>query len=135
MRLAEFLVENGISGAPVITDEGTLIGVVSLTDIVRHDSMPQRDPQPHAVAEYYVMGLEGQFSEEEFASFRFDGTSDVTVRDIMTPTLFNVREDTSLAEVANLMIKGRIHRVFVTRGSVVVGLITALDMLKVIRDC
>jgi signal-transduction protein with cAMP-binding, CBS, and nucleotidyltransferase domain len=32
------------------------------------------------------------------------------------------------------MIKGHIHRIFVTRDKQVVGVLTAFDMLKVIRD-
>ena len=36
--------------------------------------------------------------------------------------------------VADTMLKGRIHRVFVTRDRKLVGIVTALDMLQVIRD-
>jgi len=32
------------------------------------------------------------------------------------------------------MLKGNIHRVFVTRDSKLIGVVTTLDMLKVIRD-
>jgi CBS domain-containing protein len=32
------------------------------------------------------------------------------------------------------MLKGGIHRVFVTRGNKLVGIVTTLDMLKIIRD-
>ncbi len=39
-RLVEFLAENLISGAPVISEDGRLIGVVSLTDILGHDTLP-----------------------------------------------------------------------------------------------
>jgi CBS domain-containing protein len=55
------------------------------------------------------------------------------VRDIMTPMIFSVSEDTSVQEVAETMLKGRIHRVFVTRDNKLAGIVTALDMLKVIR--
>jgi len=37
--LADFLVDNNISGAPVTTQDDELVGVVSLTDIVRQSSM------------------------------------------------------------------------------------------------
>jgi CBS domain-containing protein len=48
--------------------------------------------------------------------------------------IFSVSEDTSVQEVAETMLKGRIHRVFVTRENKLTGIVTALDMLKVIRD-
>lgn len=133
-RLAEYLIEQGISGAPVTNEDAALVGVVSLTDIVRHDSMPQREPHLHGTHEYYRFSLEDRYAEEEVSAFRIDSNTQTTVRDIMTPTIFRVRESTPIAEVANLMIKGRIHRVFVTREKSIVGIITALDLLKVIRD-
>jgi len=58
----------------------------------------------------------------------------VQVRDIMTPMIFSVSENTSVQEVADVMLKRRIHRVFVTRDGKLAGIVTALDMLKVIRD-
>jgi len=56
------------------------------------------------------------------------------VLDIMTPIVFSVTENTSVQDVAETMLKGGIHRVFVTRDSKLVGIVTALDMLQVIRD-
>lgn len=137
-RLAEFLIGHGISGAPVTDDEDILIGVVSLTDIVRHDGMPHKRI-PHTDShEFYLSSddsaLKDRYSEQDLATFRIDTPADVSARDIMTPTIFNVLEDTSIQDVADHMIRGRIHRQFVTRGDRVVGIITALDLLKVIRS-
>ena len=42
-QLANYLIENGISGAPVTSEDGKLLGVVSMTDIVRYRSMPITD--------------------------------------------------------------------------------------------
>ncbi len=133
-HLAEFLIEQGISGAPVTSEEGALIGVVSLTDIVRYESLPQKEAHPHGAHDFYVLSLEGRFAEEEWSAFRVGDASEATVRDIMTPTLFRVHEHAPVQEVADTMITGRIHRVFVTRGETVVGIVTALDLLRVIRD-
>ena len=131
-RLAEFLIEHDISGAPVTSEDGTLIGVVSLTDIVRHDSLPQKEPHPHRTHDFYLPVLEDQFAQEEVATFRIDGATEVAVRDIMTPMIFQVEEDTPVQQVAEKMIRGRIHRVFVTNDATVVGIITALGLLDVI---
>ncbi len=133
-RLAEFLIENGISGAPVTDEERTLFGVVSLTDLVRHDSLPVREPTSHALHDYYRYTLAQQYAQEELASFRVEGDATVTVQDIMTPTIYNVDEGTSVQRVAEIMTQGQIHRLFVTRDGKVEGIITTLDMLKVIRD-
>ena len=131
-RLSEFLIMNSISGSPVQSKEGNLIGVVSLTDIVHHETQYEKDPQwPH---DYYLHALERQCAREEAASFRIEAEPLKTVRAIMTPMIFQVSEDTPVQKVADMMIKNRIHRVFVTRDEKVVGIISTPDMLKVIRD-
>ncbi len=131
-RLCEFLIVKSISGAPVQSREGNLIGVVSLTDIVQYDTQPEKDPQwPH---DYYLHALERQCAREEAASFRIEAEPLRTVRAIMTSKIFQVTEDTPVQQVADMMIKNRIHRIFVTRDEKVVGIISTPDMLKVIRD-
>jgi CBS domain-containing protein len=54
---------------------------------------------------------------------------ELLVRDIMTPAVFAVSEDTPLREVAQTMIAGRIHRLLVKRGHGIVGIVTNLDLL------
>jgi predicted transcriptional regulator len=133
-RLTEFLVENSISGAPVVSDQGKPVGVVSLTDIALQETSPMRDLQSQIPHDYYLHGLECQYSREEISSFSIRGEPVVTVSNIMTPTVYKVSEDATVQEVADTMIKNRIHRIFVTRRGELVGVIAALDMLKVIRD-
>lgn len=137
--LAGFLISNGISGAPVTNDEDELVGVVSLTDIARFGGLParQRGKKGDAHHDVYLRigldELEKDFDVEELGGFQIEGGSDVTVRDIMTPTVYGVVEKMPIQDVADFMIRGRIHRQFVTRGHRVVGVITAMDLLKVIR--
>jgi len=133
-QLADYLIENSISGAPVTSEDGKLMGVVSMTDIVRYKSMPLTDLQSDDTHEYYIHSSERMYSPTEIESFRIDAESLVTVRDIMTFMTFNVNEDTTLQQVADAMLRGRIHRVFVTRDNILVGIITTMDMLSAIRD-
>ena len=132
--LTDFLVENGISGAPVTSEDGNLVGVVSLTDIARHSSMPGKDSLSNSPHDYYCQELEHQYAKEDIRSFRIGTEQLVTVSDIMTPMIFDVHEDTRAKQVADTMIRGHIHRVFVTRAKKLVGVITTVDMLKVIRN-
>jgi CBS domain-containing protein len=132
--LTDFLVENGISGAPVTSEDGKLVGVVSLTDIVRHNSLPGKDSRLNSPYDYYRHGLEHQYAKEDIRSLSIDTEQLETVRDIMTPMIFDVNEDTKVKQVADTMIRGRIHRVFVTHEEKLTGVITTVDMLKVIRN-
>jgi len=132
--LADFLVDNSISGAPVTTQDDELVGVVSLTDIVRQSSMSNSHAGAGSTHDVYLYELESQMSREELRIFHTQDESSVRVSDIMTPMIFRVDRDTSLQEVAETMLKGRIHRVFVTEDDKLTGIVTALDMLQVIRD-
>lgn len=129
--LANFLTDNHISGAPVTGTGGELIGVVSLTDVVRHGSMPENGAtgETHDV---YLYALERHMGQEEMRLFHTGAESPAKVRDIMTPMIFRIDEDTGVQEIADMMIRGGIHRVFVTEGSKLTGIVTALDLLKVV---
>lgn len=133
-RLAEFLFENSISGAPVISEHGELTGVVSSTDIINNGTMPEKDPKAYGPHDYYLHNLERQYAQVEISSFTIKEEPLTTVGDIMTPAVFKVSESTTVQEVADTMIRNRIHRIFVTREEKVVGVISAADMLAVIRD-
>ena len=135
-QLAEFFIDNYISGAPVLSQDGELIGVVSLTDIVRYASFHSQETQQEDIHEYYLRGLESRYAQEEITMLGLSLKPEPmgTVRDIMTPLIFDVPEDAPLKTIADTMVRGHIHRLFVTRDKQVVGIITALDMLRTIRD-
>jgi len=138
-RLTEALLSRSVSGAPVVTDRGKLLGVVSLTDVTRSGSLAQgaidtdRGNSEH-VHDYYQQALERRFGKEEAAGMSVAGEPEVTVGDIMTPMVFEVSEDALVREIAEVMTNGRIHRVFVTKGGELVGVISALDMVKLLRE-
>ncbi|MFQ5643548.1 MAG: CBS domain-containing protein [Thiogranum sp.] len=132
-ELARFLTDHQISGAPVVAENGNLLGVVSLTDIVRHKGTPESHVMEHSTHEYYLHGLEQQVGENMSRAFHIEEESSVTVEDIMTPMIFEISEDASLQEAADTMVKGHIHRLFVTRQGRIAGIVTALDMLASMR--
>jgi len=133
-KLAGFLVDNSISGAPVTDEQDELVGVVSLTDLVRQSSLTEKDTESSHTHDVYLYELERHLSQEELRVFHTQYESPVQVREIMTPMIFKVSEEDSVQEVADTMLKGRIHRVFVTKGTKLTGIVTALDMLQVIRS-
>src|SRR5450755_3908940 len=108
-RLVEFLSNHSIWGAPVVSEEGAPIGVVSLTDVARSGALAER--RLSEVPTYYRQGLEKIVGREELAAFRVDVESQTIVREIMTPVVFSVDEEATVQEVAEAMITGRIHRV------------------------
>lgn len=136
--LSELLTEKMISGAPVMNAEGKLVGVVSHTDIIRQNERRDRFAKDRKVPEYYeapnyyLHGWEGRINPEDFNALHVEEDDGYLVRDIMTPMVFEVDQDTPIGEVADRMLRGRIHRLLVTRRGQAVGIITTMDMLKAI---
>jgi CBS domain-containing protein len=132
-RVIELLVNHSISGAPVVSVEGKPVGVVSLSDLAKSGAIVETY-RGTGVSAYFRHGLQDSVAREDIDSFRFAAESHATAADIMTPVVFSVEDQASVQEVANAMIRGRIHRVLVTRGGRIVGIISSMDLLPIVRD-
>ena len=130
-ELARTLVENRISGAPVLNRKQRLVGVVSATDIVANELKVG-----HKVVselDFYARPDIGTRAEQAALGMNQEDYSDSLVRDIMTPVVIAVPPDATVAEVADIMGVNRIHRVLVTSGDEPVGIVSALDLIALIR--
>lgn len=152
-QLSRILADEEISGAPVVGAEGQLLGVVSATDVVRlaaddaevhvasaaslddpalirdPDGPEDVEPDPYGffLPEDSPLTREGFF--EQFAETELDA---VVVRDIMTPVTFSVRADATLRELAEFLVRGRIHRAVVVEGDRLEGIVTSGDVLRAV---
>jgi CBS domain-containing protein len=124
-ELAAFLIEHDISGAPVVDAAGRLVGVVT-----EHDLTEQRSESGESGP---LEGWRGRMNREDLAHLHGEGEG-LLVRDVMTPTVYTVPEDLTVAEIARTMVAGRVHRLFVTRAGRLVGMISALDLLKLLCE-
>jgi len=131
-ELADFLAEKEITGAPVVDSQGHFVGVVSVTDVAEsHETASVVSGRRDADGD--VRGWENRMNADEIRRLQVrDGS--LTVGDIMTPTVYTVPEDTPVAGVATTMVAGRIHRLFVTRQPKIVGIVTSLDLLKLLAE-
>ena len=132
-ELAEFLVENEISGAPVENADGRLVGVVSLSDLARSLTGHGQAFMTHSGSAYYLRSWEDRFNPEDLAGLRVS-ESEETVGQIMTPSILAVDEEMPIGRVAEKMIDSRIHRLLVTRRKKVVGILTTTDLLGLLVD-
>ena len=128
-ELARYLIEREISGAPVVDSQGHLIGVVSMTDIGRNMAEPPDD----------ISSQDSNFSRDDAVDVTLEDLGQryveqraVTVRDVMTPAIHQVPVTASLAEAARIMVEQHIHRLVVTQGKEPVGIITSMDLLKML---
>jgi predicted transcriptional regulator len=130
-ELARYLIEREISGAPVVDSQGHLIGVVSITDIARNMAEPS-DGESSRHSGFYrdtVADVSLEDLEQDYAEDRA-----ITVRDVMTPVIHQLPVTASVAEAARMMVDQHIHRLVVTQGKEPVGIITSLDVLKMVAE-
>jgi predicted transcriptional regulator len=130
-ELARYLTEREISGAPVVDSQGHLIGVVSMTDIGRHLAEPSELESSGGSAFYRDSAVDETL--EDFGQ-RYVEQSTTTVRDVMTPVIHHVPATATVADAARLMIREHIHRLVVTQGKEPVGIITSMDLLRVVAE-
>lgn len=132
-EVADFFTENMISGAPVVDRNNNLIGVVSLTDIVQCSHRKASITLEERETTFY-RGWEQELSGLEVENFHVEECEWATVHEIMTPLTYKVSEDTDVGEMAEIMVNARIHRLLVTRDDRLRGIVTTMDMLKVLKD-
>ena len=124
--VAQLLVERRVGGAPVVSDDGRVLGIVSLNDLVRHSS------QRITVSEA------GHFHTDEddyrdLAEIETD-LSDTPVEKVMKTRIYTVPRDASAAVAAHVMRERGIHRLLVTERGRLVGIVTALDLMRVVEE-
>lgn len=125
-------VEEGIHGAPVVDDEGAVIGVVTSTDLLRavseeHESVGFASNESlRGVLEF---GPPAWTGPEDFQ----DRLARRTVGEVMTEGALTVEEDTPVREVAERMQRQRVHRVWVVKGRQPTGVVSTFDLLPLVR--
>lgn len=119
-----WLIDRGISGAPVIDDAGRPIGVLSRTDVVLHDREEPRHLEPE-------VDSGSPLPPRWWRGFQLEKVDTTRVRDLMTPAVFSVREDESAWSAIEQLRELNVHRLFVVDDNgVLVGVITSLDVVR-----
>ena len=137
--LAAFLIDNEISGAPVVSKKGKLVGVVSMVDIAEVASEGADEPAGEGRGESPAFFQRtwkpsaGADAAAELEELDLDG-EELLVADIMTPNVYSVAEDATVSEIAKLMLKHHLHRVLVTDGDQAQGIISSSDLLGLLVD-
>lgn len=120
------LVENGISGAPVVDDGGKVVGIVSITDVVRDQH--ERGETMEETEEVRLQS-KGGVTYSPGPGFRVIDAG-ATVADVMSRKVITIRENTSLAQASEMMARSHVHRLpVVSETGKVVGLVSSLDIL------
>jgi len=122
--------EEEIHGAPVVDDDGRVLGVITSMDLIR----AAMDSSDHGGIDFGVameeVGLRWSDPEDS------DSTplDSVTVEDVMTGDAVSVDPNTPISQVARVLRENRIHRVLVVDKDSLVGIVSTFDLIQVLEQ-
>lgn len=102
------MADSHISGMPVVDGAGRMVGVISTTDIVTSEEEAEDRTEREPLFERTL------------------------VRDLMTPRPLTIAPDADVREAARQMLYADVHRLFVTEGERLVGVISTTDIMHAV---
>ena len=123
-ELASLLVENRISGAPVVDDSGNLYGIVTENDLI------SRDKRLHIPT--VVSFLDAAIYLESSKKFEKEvkRLTATKVGEICTRKVVTVAEDASITDIATIMAEKKVYLLPVVRSGKVLGIVGKRDIVK-----
>ena len=118
--IVALMLTHHVSGLPVVTIEGELVGIVTEADLL------YKETGQELPAERFFRGFP-PFGRTVDTSRKAEG---LTAVDLMYSPVIAVEEDTPLREVAGLMVRRKINRVPVMRGGRLAGIVSRADVLR-----
>ncbi len=118
---AGLMVENGISGLPVVDKSGKLVGIVSESDLMRH---AEAGTDHHR--SWWLRALMGRDGlAREFVKENAQRVSDVMSKNVITAT-----PETPVRELAETLEQNGIKRLPIISGGKVVGIVSRANLLR-----
>ena len=124
VEAANTMLQHHVSGLPVI-DQGKLVGIVSEGDFIRRSEIGTGRKRGRWLK--FILG-----SGRSAADFIHEHGR--TVSKVMTPSPVTVTEDTSLAEIVELMERHHVKRLPVMRDEKVVGIVSRANLLQAVAS-
>jgi CBS-domain-containing membrane protein len=117
---AHLLLSAGISGVPVVDEEGRCTGALSATDFVRWVDNPEHPPCPPSSADEFLP----EWQVEDLEEVPTDA-----VRSYMTADPVTAAPETSIGTLARQMMDAHVHRVLIVQDGRPVGVVSSTDIL------
>ena len=121
IRAVRLMLQNKISGLPVVDANGRLVGMVTEGDFLRRNEISTERRRPRWLE--FLLGP-GKLAAE------YVQASGCKVREIMTPEPKTITPETPLDEVVRLMERHRIKRLPVVQDGKLVGIVSRADLVR-----
>jgi CBS domain-containing protein len=126
-KAAKILLEKGVNGLPVV-EAGRLVGILCQSDLIaQQKKLPI--PSLFTLLDGFIPLRSAKHFEKAFQKF-----AATTVADSMTPDPVTVQPETSIEEIAALMVDKNFHTLPVVEGGKLVGIIGKEDVLRTLMS-
>ncbi|MGZ8389996.1 MAG: CBS domain-containing protein [Rhodoplanes sp.] len=124
-EVAEILLKNRISGAPVVDPRGHVVGIVSEGDLLRRAEAGTGHERSWWLK--LLMGREGLATE--YVREHSRKIADVMSRDVITAT-----PDTPVSDIAEILERSRIKRVPIVKDGRLIGIVSRANLLHALAS-
>ena len=125
-KAARILLEKHINGIPVVDSSGALLGILCQSDLIAQQKKISL-PSLFTLLDGFI-----SFSSTKNLDMEFQKIAAIKVSEAMTPDPIRVSPDTTIEEIATLMVNRGFHTVPVVKDERLVGIIGKEDVLKTI---
>jgi len=115
-EIINVLLTKGISGVPVIDDENNLVGVVSEADLIYKEKS--------------VLPISSYLNNKKKFMKDYRKVFATKADEIMTANVITATEDTTVEELATVMLEKRIKRIPIVQNKKLVGIVSRADIIK-----
>ncbi len=122
-ELARLLMDNKISGVPVVDEEKKIVGIVTENDLISKNKR-LHIPTIMRLFDAFILLGSGRMEAE------LKKMAATIVDEICTRKVLTIQEDLSLEDIATIMAEKHIHLLPVMRDDVVVGIVGKEDMVR-----
>jgi CBS domain-containing protein len=118
----ELMAAQHVSGLPVVDADGKVLGMVTEADLIDEHKREAAIPRT---------ALFGLYPIPDAATIAaYEGGMKLQVQEVMSKPAVTASEETSLHELADLMVRRHINRVPIVRGERLVGIVSRADLVR-----
>lgn len=124
-QMAELMVSRRISGVPVVSDDGRVLGIVTEADLLHRPELERQERN-------YSSWLSRLFCGPESSAIRYIKSFGMHASEVMTSPAIVVDGGTPVGEIARILEERKIKRVPVVHLDRLIGIVSRTDLMKCI---
>lgn len=128
VEAVRIMLDKHFNGLPVVDDAGQLQGIICQSDLVT------KQKQIRLPSFFTVLDSMIPLSDPTSLERELEKMASSTVDGVMTRKVVTVTPDTSIDQVASLMVDKKLHTIPVVDGGALVGVIGKADVLRTLMD-